>query len=448
VMGVLLYGAALFAGLALALAAVDTLFELDLRGTIYGHVFGWIFLALVPWVVAGGLPAYTAPADHGDDVAGAVHRLSGFLVPPLLAVYLAILVAYTVRIAVTGELPKNLVSPMVIAAGVLGVSALLLFDPAPAARSSFRWLRGVPVAFLPLGALGVYALALRLAQYGVTEPRALRLVLLVGLMVLAALAAWQLTRRRRFALHVVPALFAVMFLFVAVGPWNVQALAKRSQQQRLDEALRRAGVTATAPVADGRGTIDVSRELYDDVRSTAQYLASHFGVAALPPALAALASAETGYHDLAERAGLRAAPAADGRAFFASARLPEGVRIAASNGAEQYRVEFLRDRTSPHHAPSSGVTAMQDGTQLRVRVGAGSMVASLESVERALRAGTDARTASFSADDAVLSVVDEDGRPAGSLLLLDVTAEWQNGVFRLQRLDGILTLERRTPVAF
>src|SRR5262245_25478096 len=36
--GVLLYAQALFAGLALALGAVDKLFELDLRSTIYAHV--------------------------------------------------------------------------------------------------------------------------------------------------------------------------------------------------------------------------------------------------------------------------------------------------------------------------------------------------------------------------------------------------------------------------
>jgi hypothetical protein len=53
-MGALLYCAALYAGLALALAAINTLFELNLDGTIYVHVFGWIFLVLAPWIVIGG----------------------------------------------------------------------------------------------------------------------------------------------------------------------------------------------------------------------------------------------------------------------------------------------------------------------------------------------------------------------------------------------------------
>jgi hypothetical protein len=61
VIGALLYCAALYAGLALALAAINTLFELNLGGDIYAHVSGWIFLVLAPWIIIGGLPDYAAP---------------------------------------------------------------------------------------------------------------------------------------------------------------------------------------------------------------------------------------------------------------------------------------------------------------------------------------------------------------------------------------------------
>jgi hypothetical protein len=47
--GIGLYGLALFAGLALALSAIDKLFELKLKGEIYAHTFGWIMVVLVPW---------------------------------------------------------------------------------------------------------------------------------------------------------------------------------------------------------------------------------------------------------------------------------------------------------------------------------------------------------------------------------------------------------------
>jgi hypothetical protein len=61
IIGALLYCGALYVGLALALGAVNALFELDLDGSIYAHVFGWVFLALAPWIVAGGIDDYVLP---------------------------------------------------------------------------------------------------------------------------------------------------------------------------------------------------------------------------------------------------------------------------------------------------------------------------------------------------------------------------------------------------
>ncbi|HEX6695095.1 MAG TPA: hypothetical protein VF035_10395, partial [Longimicrobiales bacterium] len=115
--GIALYGLALFGGLAVAIAAVDNLFELDLNERLYGHVFIWIMVVLVPWVVIGGLDDYVRPLEEQSDLARMIYRLVSYLVPPLVALYFIILCLYVVRIGITGELPKNLVSPMVIAAG-------------------------------------------------------------------------------------------------------------------------------------------------------------------------------------------------------------------------------------------------------------------------------------------------------------------------------------------
>jgi hypothetical protein len=77
---VFLYAQALFAGLALALVAVDKLFELNLKNTIYAHVFGWLMIGLVPWVVVGGLSDYVAPLERQSEVARVVYRLALYLI--------------------------------------------------------------------------------------------------------------------------------------------------------------------------------------------------------------------------------------------------------------------------------------------------------------------------------------------------------------------------------
>jgi hypothetical protein len=436
--GVGVYAAALYAGLALALAAVDTLFELELRGQLYAHVFAWIFLALVPWVIVGGLPDYVRSENGDDRVAAVVHRISGFLVPPLLAVYLAILVAYVVRIAVTGEVPKNLVSPMVTAAGGLAIVALLLFDPRPMERSTLRWLRGVPVLLFPLAALGVWSIGLRIAQYGWTEFRAIRVAILGVMMILAASAVWDMGRRRRFALYAAPGAFAFVLVAVAVGPWSVLAIAERSQQSRLTAALTAAGVDTADPPAGGGTEVEVPAPVYDDVRTTAHYLRLHFGAASLPPAFAAVAASDGGYSDFAELAGLRRRWGDDPRLDFVNARLAQGVRIESGAG-EMFRVGLGRIAPGPRDASVGAPGVVQDGSTLRMNLPGGSVVADLTPLELAMR-GLPERGAELPAGDALLVVTDAAGAPLGRLLLLDVVARWEDRTFRLEHLDGLVML--------
>jgi hypothetical protein len=300
-LAVLVYAAALYAGLALALGAINTLFELELNARMYAHAFGWIFLVLVPWAIVGGVPDYVRPATEPGAVAAAVHRLSAFLVQPLLAIYYVILYAYAIRIVVTGELPKNIVSPLVIAAGVIAALALTLFDRQEEAPDSIQPLRLAAPLFLPLAFLGLLALSMRLGQYGWTEFRALRTVLLVVLGIVAALATWHAVRRRRLRLERLPLILAAALTLAVVGPWNVIAGSRRSQQARLTETLAAVGVTAESPAP--RDSV-VPGETYDDISSTARYLLRHFGAAALPAPIAAHA-AQDPHMDLAHAIGLR-----------------------------------------------------------------------------------------------------------------------------------------------
>ena len=307
-MAVLLYAAALYAGLALALGAVNTLFELQLDGRIYLHTLGWVFFVLVTWVIVGGLPDYVRPGVDAGPVAAAVVRISGFLVTPLLAIYYLILYAYAVRIAMTGELPTNLVSPLVIAAGLLASAALVLFDrddtAIPADSGSFRWLRITAPLFMPLCALGVWALSVRLGQYGWTEFRGFRTLLLVMLGLLALVGTVLVLRRRRLPVHLVPLTLAVAAVLAATGPWSVIAASRRSQQARLADAMSDAGIAWTATAVPD--TI-IPNEAFTRISEATRYLHSHFGPDALPPIFAREAERSEYFVDVVYEAGLRAA---------------------------------------------------------------------------------------------------------------------------------------------
>jgi hypothetical protein len=445
--GAVLYCAALFVGLALALAAIDTLFELNLEGTIYGHVWGWIFLVLAPWIVIGGLGEYAQPVEPRSEVAGVAHRMMAFLVPPLVALYFAILYAYTIRIAVTGEVPKNLVSPLVFAAGVLAGLALFLFDPRSRGTIGMRALRVAPPLFLPLSALGIWTILLRVDQYGWTEFRLLRLVLLTMFGLLALGASFQLVRRQRFALHAALLLLSGALLLSAIGPWSTLAVARRDQQARLAAALAAAGVDATppAPPAESR---TIPSEQYDEISSAAQYLSYHFGRDALPPLLAAQATDRSAMHDLAARIGLQRDWTGPAQDRFMGGQLGRGAAVEM-DGITVYRVEARapeRMRTAAQaeaRTPQDRVVVVQDSMELRFRIDTESYSADMTPLVTLLQGQPERRMPDLPPQAALLEVVDSEGRARGRLLVLNVSLQAASGAVTLQLLDGLLLLRQR-----
>jgi hypothetical protein len=440
---VVLYGLALFAGLALALAAIDTLFELDLEGEIYGHVFGWIFFVLVPWVVFGGLDDYVRPATGPDAVGSAVQRLTLYLVPPLLALYFLILYAYMIRIGITGEIPKNLVSPMVLAAGALTAAALLLFDPHPGMNPFARALRLAPPLLLPLAPLGAWALFIRIQQYGWTEFRALRLILLAAVTGLALGATIQLVRRRPFALHVMPVALAVALLLSVLGPWSVLPLSRRSQRTRLEAALARVEripvdtmssavsmAKRPGPGSQAGPVRTVPGELYDQVQTDARYLHSHFGEGSLPPRLAGLAGEGERWVDFAAGLGLRRGPGSGpDRPDQAYGRLANDIPVRVSGGT-LYRIEF----SQPRRGQPAGLAGMSgDSLRLVIRLPGRMLTADLAPLADAVGAAGDLPTAAT-----VVPLHDPTGGADAELVVLEVSFAVENGVRRVRHLLGTL----------
>jgi hypothetical protein len=248
-----LYGAALFAALAGAVSAVTSLFELDAPDHLYQDLAGAVFFALVPWVVAGGVPVLAAEgSDRSAVPLTAARRVGRYFYAVVLVIYLAILFAYTLKVLATGDLPKNILSPIVLIAGLGGLLGGIFLEPLhddPESRGVGRLIRAFPALLLPLLPLPIWAVGVRQDQYGWTEFRYLRLVILLALLVLAIVGTVRLVRRQRPLLALVPALLAAALLLGSVGPWSAQAVSRRDQSARL-----RAGLTEAGLLKEGRLT--------------------------------------------------------------------------------------------------------------------------------------------------------------------------------------------------
>jgi hypothetical protein len=421
--GIGLYGLALFAGLALALAAIENLFELKLDRQIYGHTFGWIMLVLVPWVVVGGLESYLTPLDEVSDVARVVQRLTAFLVPPLLALYYLILVLYIVRILMTGELPKNLVSPMVLAAGLLTAVATVLFDPQPAdARTGQRALRWAPALFIAIAPLGMWALVVRIDQYGWTEFRLLRVLLLALLFVTAVFATVQLVRRRPFSLRVLPLALAIPVLVAAIGPWSVLNIARRDQQGRLAAALREARVDPMQVVRDTTPRV-ISRSLWERINNTASYLQSHFGEESLVAVVGERPAQRT--WALAEFFNLTAGR--DTVAATMHGSLPGNARINFSGGT-LYRIQ----------GPSPAIN-IKGNQLLTVRIGGQTLQVPLDSILNHMPPIN--RREQRYLPQLALPARDTAQQVRGELIIFEAVVQQSRDSVRVLRLDAVLILK-------
>ncbi|MBK7936853.1 MAG: DUF4153 domain-containing protein [Lewinellaceae bacterium] len=165
----------LFAGLALAILAVDQLFDLHIRSErVYPRLF--VLLAGV-FNTSYFLFHFPQKYEFSDADAGynAVFKnLCKYILIPIVGLYFLILYTYGGKIIATWSLPRGWVSSLVLGFSVAGIFTYLLnfylpeHDDSAWARAFKRWFWWIQ---LPLTALLFVAVARRIGDYGVTEMR-------------------------------------------------------------------------------------------------------------------------------------------------------------------------------------------------------------------------------------------------------------------------------------
>lgn len=236
-----------------------------------------------------------------DEGAGRVpdlwRRLIARVAAPFLAAMLAMLVVYELWVLAQGELPANLISPLILAAGAIGFASTLVIESLVAVRQErvlapanpHPWTQTRPVrlsraftavllALLPLAA---WSLWVRIDQHGLTQ---LRVARLYGLGALGLLAAWgtvRWARRRRPLGWEVPAVTAAIAVVAAVGQLSVNSLSLRSQEARLAEALGRAGIAREVHAVPPAETIEMDGPRFDELAERIDALVEVGGTAAL-----------------------------------------------------------------------------------------------------------------------------------------------------------------------
>lgn len=244
-----LFSLVLFLGLAGALVSLDPLFGIETDEDVYAYLFIVIAFVFNTAFFLVGVPADLAALSRSREYPAVIRVFAQYILIPLVSVYIALLLAYTVKIAFTWDWPSGAVSWLVICASVFGMFALLLIYPY--GTQGRRWVgtfsRLFYSAMIPLVALLLGAIWMRVSEHGVTENRYLLLLLAIWL---GGTALYFLFSRSKSIKAIPLSLTAVAFLS-AFGPWGAYSVSRENQLWRLERVLARhdmlEGGTLTAP---------------------------------------------------------------------------------------------------------------------------------------------------------------------------------------------------------
>ncbi|HEU4402061.1 MAG TPA: DUF4153 domain-containing protein [Candidatus Polarisedimenticolia bacterium] len=269
-----IYAAVFFGGLALALAAVDHLFDVKLDNEIYPRL--WLFTVFVfqTWHFLGGVPLDLAGLERDRQHPNALKIFSQYMLVPLVVLYVFILYAYMGKILMSPQWPQGWVGWLVSYAAIFGVLTLLLLHPGRQDTES-RWIKVFERAFyaavLPLLGLLFVALGKRAGQYGVTERRYFLFVL--GLW-LGGIALYMLFSTAK-NIKIVPVTLGVTALLTACGPWGAYQASLRSQSRRLESLLTRYGRLADGKITTS--TTPVDRTDLKEISAAVEYIVTNHG---------------------------------------------------------------------------------------------------------------------------------------------------------------------------
>ncbi|MCC6411027.1 MAG: DUF4153 domain-containing protein [Saprospiraceae bacterium] len=234
------YALILYAGLALAILAVDQLFDLNIDSEIYVHLFLLLGLIFFTAFFLHHFPQDYETEDDEYTYTTVFVNLCKFILIPIVGLYFLILYVYGAKIIAMWELPRGWVSSLVIGFSVAGIFTYLLnyrlpaFDSTDAVRLYHKWFWPV---LLPLTVLLFVAIGRRINDYGITEERFY--VAHAGLWLLAMGLYFLFSKNDN--IKFIPLSLAAFILVAVAGPFSANRVARRSQVTIIRELLTKNG---------------------------------------------------------------------------------------------------------------------------------------------------------------------------------------------------------------
>ncbi len=298
------YSAVLFGGLALALLAIENLFDVKVNDDFYFDL--WLVIAGIfnTWFFLSGVPKDVPGLERATDYPKGLKVFTLYVLIPLITVYLVILYAYVGKILITSNWPVGWVAYLVLAFSIFGILSFLLVYPLRNDDEN-PWVRFYSRLFyfllVPLIVMLYISIFKRIDEYGITVARYYVMLLAVWLTFIAAYNI--LTGGKR--IRVVPLSLCIIGLLSTFGSWGAFAVSRESQTTELAILLDGNRVLVDGKV-DTSKLHEVKADEYDRIESIVEYLNEMHGYMSLQPFFAqnldsVVAVGDTGAYSTYER---------------------------------------------------------------------------------------------------------------------------------------------------
>jgi len=266
-----LYSIVLYSGLALAILAIDKLFNIDFYDRIYMHVFFVIAGIFNTTFFLSGVPdTNNSQTPLVLNYPKGLKNFTQFVLLPLISLYLVILICYEAKILLTLSLPVGWVSYLVLVFAIFGILSFLLVHPI-ASETGNLWMRTFNRWFyfllIPLLVLLFWAILYRINLYGFTHERYYVLLMSVWLSVVVAYFLIQKHPKIKF----IPISLCLAGLFSIAGPQSANSISKYSQLARFESYMQ------------NKTTKKLSFDQQQDLSSIVSFLERNYGVEIMVP---------------------------------------------------------------------------------------------------------------------------------------------------------------------
>jgi hypothetical protein len=275
-----IFSLVLFAGLAIALAALKNLFGVSIPPKRYGELWVLVVGLFGPWFFLAGVPEDLEGLDRIEEYPKGLKIFSQYILLSLVIVYLLILYAYLLKILTQWNWPKGWVSSLILGFSALSMLLLLLMHPIRD-RSENAWIRAAGkwlyIVLIPLIVVLFLAVTERIGDYGITESRYAGIALGVWL---SAQVIYFLFSKSKSIKFVIGSLCLLAFL-MSFGPWGMINISQRSQVGRLSRLLTKNGILVNGLIHKEHGK--VSQEDAQEITAIVSYLNRIHGYKAIQP---------------------------------------------------------------------------------------------------------------------------------------------------------------------